>query len=301
MRVFAVQVERVSYLPFIVVEENALKVAAFAQLDDIENKKEITADTLLSELQKADNANEWLPAALQNTYVGGDCLKNGLGGNWECVSLSVLNPAQLGKMAGAGFGENDDRATWATFWDGRQSRLSPIINTTVQQYQVKGRNARRRALNWFHPEAAMLFVPFKEQPILAETNTLMFYYNPDLGYLIKGVEATEVTRSETANTPQLQANELFPAIELELPSEVAAGEVLNGECRLFFRGELWQGKTEVVLEATGGYLPLRRLPLTDGTRRFKVLTDGLETGDEIKIKAGWRYFSGEAEAVVKVV
>lgn len=301
MRVFAIQSNSVNYIPYVQVDDHLLRVAAFVRVENVESKKEIDSDVLLSEFQNATDANLSLPATLKDTYIQGDFFRKGLKGNWECVALSILNSTQFGEKGTAGFGENDDRATWTTFWHRWHNELSPIVNTTVQDYQIKGRNARRRALNWYHQEAVSLFAPFKEQSILSEANTLALYYSPELGYVVRGAGATELTKDEAKQEPKLQVNELFPTIELDLPTTVTAGEAVCGDCRLLFRGELWTSGAEIVVEASGGYLPLRRLPLKDGARQFKVLTDGLEPGDEIKIKAGWRYFSGEAEAIVKVV
>lgn len=301
MKVFAIQGAAINHIPYVLITDNQLRVAAFIKEEDVKDKEKIDASALLSELQNATDANLHLPPALKDVYIGGDFLRDGLEGNWKCAAIAVLNTTQFGGKGEAGFGENDDRATWTAFWHRWHNELSPFVNTTVQQYQIKGRNARRRALNWFHPEAVSLFAPFKEQSILSEANTLALYYSPELGYVVKGAEATELTKKEAEQEPKLQAHELFPTIELSLPTTVTAGEALSGECRLLFRGELWTSETEIVMEASGGYLPLRRLPLKNGVRQFKVLTEGLEPGDEIKIKAGWRYFSGEAEVIVKVV
>lgn len=301
MRVFAIQNDFINYIPYVQVDDHSLRVATFVRVEDVKDKREIASDVLLSEFQNATDANIPLPATLKDTYIRGDFLGKDIKGNWKCTALSILNYMQFGKKTGAGFGENSDRATWTAFWHRWHNELSPIINTTVQGYQIKGRNPRRKALYGYHQEAVSLFAPFKEQSILSEANTLVFHYSPKLGYVVRGVEATELTKNEAKQESKLQVNELFPTIELSLPTTVIAGETLYGECRLLFRGELWTSGTEILLEASGGYLPLRRLSLKDGMRQFKVLTEGLEPGDEIKIKAGWRYFSGEAEAVVKVV
>lgn len=69
----------------------------------------------------------------------------------------------------------------------------------------------------------------------------------------------------------------------------ATGEVLAG------------ADADLYLEGTGGYLPKTRIRITDGRGTAKVGALGLEAGDSFKVKIGFRFFSGAAETIVRVI
>jgi len=56
----------------------------------------------------------------------------------------------------------------------------------------------------------------------------------------------------------------------------------------------------IELELINGYLPKSRI-ITKDTATFKVYSTGLDSGDTIKIKAGFRYYSSLAEKEIKVI
>jgi hypothetical protein len=91
---------------------------------------------------------------------------------------------------------------------------------------------------------------------------------------------------------------LLPGVTVQHPATIApdgtatvtvnvvnieTDEVLTRDCELF-------------LEATGGYLPLTRVAITNGAGSFKVKALGLETGDKFKVKVGFRLMTGLADA-----
>jgi hypothetical protein len=53
----------------------------------------------------------------------------------------------------------------------------------------------------------------------------------------------------------------------------------------------------VYLEALSGYLPKTRLSVT-GQATFRVIALGLDAGDSIRIKAGFRHFPGATEKTI---
>lgn len=66
-------------------------------------------------------------------------------------------------------------------------------------------------------------------------------------------------------------------------------------------GEPWTHPMTVFLEETGGYLPLKRIDVTDGSGAFTVGTLGLKPGNVFKVKLGARFYSGVSEVVFNVV
>jgi hypothetical protein len=58
--------------------------------------------------------------------------------------------------------------------------------------------------------------------------------------------------------------------------------------------------TTVYLEAVSGYLPQTRVTTSGLTATFKVGALGMEAGEEIRIKAGFKYFTGRGDIVIPV-
>lgn len=65
-------------------------------------------------------------------------------------------------------------------------------------------------------------------------------------------------------------------------------------------GEPYPGLLDVHLECVNGFLPRTRLRVADEAVSFPVLSTGLEPGDSIKIKAGFRFMVAQAEYVIRV-
>ncbi len=55
------------------------------------------------------------------------------------------------------------------------------------------------------------------------------------------------------------------------------------------------------LETNAGYLPHRQVFTKDGVANFNLMALGLEPGDKIKLKVGWRNYSGADEKIIAVV
>lgn len=93
-----------------------------------------------------------------------------------------------------------------------------------------------------------------------------------------------------------------PVLTLTGPTELQAGESTELTLGVYSsEGVLQDDVTAMVyLEAVSGYLPKTRLSVT-GQTTFRVMALGLDAGDNIRIKAGFRHFPGAAELTVAVV
>lgn len=93
-----------------------------------------------------------------------------------------------------------------------------------------------------------------------------------------------------------------PVLKLDGPAEVKAGESAEITLGVYSpEGELQSDVTATVyLETLAGYLPKTRISVT-GETVFRVAALGLEAGDSIRIKAGFRHFLGATEITVAVI
>ncbi|CAA7620611.1 hypothetical protein [Magnetospirillum sp. SS-4] len=96
---------------------------------------------------------------------------------------------------------------------------------------------------------------------------------------------------------------VLPRIEATNALQVAADGYASVPVRLVDQqGELLSSAAcDLYLAETGGYLPKRRVRAVDGKAWFKVGALGLDPGDTVKIKLGFRHFSGLADINVEVV
>lgn len=110
-----------------------------------------------------------------------------------------------------------------------------------------------------------------------------------------------ITENETvAYNPDEHMHKTFPVIQIEGAGEVAHdGFVALTISAKTTEGGVYPHPLEVYLEVTAGYLPKQRIEV-NGSATCKVYALGLDAGDSIKLKAGFRFYSGKAEALIKV-
>lgn len=94
---------------------------------------------------------------------------------------------------------------------------------------------------------------------------------------------------------------VLPKITLLAPLNLSAGAV--GEIALQVRsnGDLMTAPCTIHLDAVAGYLPHRRVVVSNGEASFRFHALGLQPGEQTRIKAGWKYWPGAAEAEIAIV
>lgn len=143
------------------------------------------------------------------------------------------------------------------------------------------------SFNFFVPFADMDFTEMSHKVFLPTEDSL----------LISNLDFERVTTDETTD---LSAWPTMPELVISGPDAIQAGGGASFTCSPFWMGEPTTRRMEVELENVNGYLPKTRLAL-NGPATFMVYATGLEPGDTIKIKAGFRYWSSVAEKVTGVV
>lgn len=134
-----------------------------------------------------------------------------------------------------------------------------------------------------------------------EDSLVVIKGNPAQGFRIE-------FEDEPAPVPQLrpfytpEGYPRFGGLVLEGPVEIAAG----GAAQLTVRAVREDGSpnetcgSEVRIEMVSGYAPHTRVRLVGGVARVKVMALGLDAGESMRVKAGWRYFPGLAETTLRV-
>ncbi len=95
---------------------------------------------------------------------------------------------------------------------------------------------------------------------------------------------------------------LLPHLRLSAPSTIAADGQATITIQLEDAAEqLIERQATVYLEAVSGVLPRVRVTTTQGTAAVPVFATGLSPGEQVRIKAGWKYFPGVDDITIEVV
>ncbi len=94
----------------------------------------------------------------------------------------------------------------------------------------------------------------------------------------------------------------LPKLELSLegPESIAAGGEAELELSCRLDGALNLKPVDVYLTHSNGYLPQTRLSV-NGQAKIKVLALGLEEGQQMVVKAGWKYWTNAAHKTLTVL
>jgi hypothetical protein len=94
----------------------------------------------------------------------------------------------------------------------------------------------------------------------------------------------------------------FPFIHVQAPASVPAGGSALIELRIEdVAGQLLDREAVVYLEAVSGLVPFTRVRASHGLASVPVSAAAMSAGDEIRVKFGWKYFSGAEDARIAVV
>jgi len=141
-----------------------------------------------------------------------------------------------------------------------------------------------------------IYVPFRTCEF--DSCSFRLTLHPDHGPVGNLDSGPEHTASEI---PAI-GRKALPSLRLEAPASIAPEgvaeigvKVVTGRSRL-----IGDAAPEIFLEATGGYLPHQRVRADAGTASFRFMALGLVAGESVRLKAGFRHFSGVAEAEIRV-
>ena len=128
--------------------------------------------------------------------------------------------------------------------------------------------------------------------------------NPDVNKgdcVVVGVDPADVERTDYSASAQVRELILLPGVQIAAPQACTpdglvdvAVQVVDANDQPILRD------AEIYLEAVNGYLPKTRVKTVDGKARVPFMAWGLVPGDSARIKAGFKYFSGAADAVIQI-
>lgn len=221
--------------------------------------------------------------------VLGEHLRDDLAGmTFECVGETSLSTDELGA------GEWVDHATWVFYADARGVPQMPV-NRHVESYRTKASAPRTTKMRDQH-SVMQVFVPFKSDSIAACCKSVCV---GPLGMITNLVFEEQATIEDVVAG---SGRKFLPSLTIDAPKSIRAEQA--AELTVAVTDSEGNPETnadaEVYLETTGGYINWQRVQTQGGLAKFKLRMMDLQKGDEVRVKAGFRNFTGIAEAVIKV-
>lgn len=249
---------------------------------------------------RATPAWSWFPrAALTGNWAGGPATINGAGSFLQEISQVVftLDPTILGSAA------LSEHAEWIVPCN-TDGRLGIPMNRTLLTWPSR---AHKTAIYQERQQCSALTLMMPYADMQFSRATLYAKMNPAFGLLHDFADPVVVSTDGI----QLDGYEtrtglpaLWPRLQLAGPDTLQAGAFATYGVSLHDGDTgfaLDESGMRVELEASAGYLAHRVLHLQQGSAGFSLAALGLEAGDRIKLKAGWRYFPGAAEKEIDIV
>lgn len=199
-----------------------------------------------------------------------------------------------------------DRSVWTGSGRFLPDLLLPIAKQTKLWHNVTAEtyNSKVRPTNHFMRQirtspmdmgAFLMYVPFKESNF-DECSLHILSKIDGIPHLVNG---TPITDPET--DPMAAQAAAMPRLQLTGERTIRAGDyALLNVTLVDATGVLVQCNTDVYLKAASGYLPKTRVTLLQGKGVLKVMALGLDAGDSVTVKAGFRFWSGDAEHTLEV-
>lgn len=123
--------------------------------------------------------------------------------------------------------------------------------------------------------------------------------HPNLGGLVvEGLPASDILNSDS-DTHEVTRESLFPSVRLIAPAVARASEPLAFSIQVVDgSGNPLTHDAEIFLESVNGYCPKPRVRTQRGKAQVRVLPLGLDAGDTVRLKAGFKFFPALVDAQV---
>lgn len=153
----------------------------------------------------------------------------------------------------------------------------------------------------------LIYVPFANETF--ERCSFVLQYNRDVGCVhnMKGVSELPLSKPDWESKSvqqQFGVKGLLPSLQLEGPETITPGGSITCGIHLVdpeTESLITDAPVKLYLESDAGYLPRRQVMTENGVAECNLMAFGLSAGMQIKLKAGWRNYSGAVEKIIAVV
>lgn len=205
------------------------------------------------------------------------------------VGRHVFRP-NIGTATVAGAGESYDFPIFV-FPFGVDGNVSEPYNHIAESRAVKGQVGRSSRLRNAQP----VFMAHAAKANAALDDWTLVYLE-STPFLVE-----DSTPGVWEQAPEgFKAMDLLPSIELTGPDTVTPDGYVSINAQVVKDGAPLDYTGELVVEALAGYTPKTRVLAASGAATFKVAALGLDSGDTIRVKVGFKAVSGVADITLSV-
>lgn len=198
-----------------------------------------------------------------------------------------------------------DYASW-TFNASRDGKLSMPFNRYLETWPSR-QHRQMLLLSRREVNVMMLQVPFAQQDF--SNCIFVLKYNPQFGCIhnfpiYKEMPPIKSGLNSYDQEKLFGLKSLFPSLRLSGTDTIKAGQTADYSVEMYSRNTdtlVDDAEARVYLETNAGYLPHRQVEVRNGVARFPLMALGLSPGDRIKLKVGWRNFSGADEKIITII
>ena len=252
-----------------------------------------------SGLASGNNGKSWIPLeALKGRFFGGSRSQN----------LYLKLVSEMGFLIERdiiGRAAWSDYAVWA-FNCSRDGMLSMPFNRYIETQSSK---QHRNMLLISRKEINLMTVNVAFAENRLSDCSLVLKYNPKYGCVHNFNNFKEMPVNSVGFG--IYDMERFYGVKALLPSLRLSGpDTIEAERTGHYTVEMYSKNTDslvddveakVYLESNSGYLPHRQVIVRNGVARFPLYALGLSAGDQIKLKVGWRNYTGADEKIITIV
>lgn len=291
MRFDAVLSENMGVYFHVFVTDYKMTVRAFEAIDaesptiDDDDVREL----LHTHESEYTNASKTFFGKLVASSALPNCRASGI---YACIGSSVLSLEQSGKH------EVEGRETWMLTLDIYTGKLSAFVNSTSMYSTLKRKNAMRSILNVNGRTVMFVYRPFYDEGLLSDSAYISMFVDPNYGY----GSNVQITNELTPEEDRKESHNAFPRVRLALMDSVTQDGAYQIGVKMLERysDAIVPKDVTMFIESDAGYLPKKRVALNNGIGQFLIYPLYLSKGDKMKVKIGWRYYTGEDELIIEV-
>jgi len=215
------------------------------------------------------------------------------GASWYLVDTSVFNLAALRNKR-----EFADCTTFILGIDWDKSKWSYPIPLYAVSIDNKLTAHELVATKILPPVVVGFNVPFADSTFDECSVTVNLF--PQTGKcFVYGLPPEDIIESPYSSSGLVRELVVFPRLTVSGPDAVPSGSDVEFQVQVTdAQGTPLTHDATIYLESVNGLLPKNRIRTSGGTATVKVLTTGLDAGDTVRLKAGFKFYSGIADKEV---
>lgn len=205
-----------------------------------------------------------------------------------------------------------DFSSYSVNWDYRQDICTAFTPLLANSYHSKQKFKYWAEINqWM--QICVVYLPSSRANAYDDTNTLdvMSCYRcpADIIDMRSGTNTLNITEIDDSTYDVGLYRDVFPRCKVIMPKSVMSGEVAHIRCELRHRdpdkgflpeGPLFEPPVKLMLDTSGGYLPVNRKYTENGIAEFDLYTDHVPPGTTIKVKVNADVFTNVGAEIIQV-